>query len=107
MKRIGMLIGIRPEKVEEYKALHVKVWPEVLAILKQYQVSNYSIFLKDNWLFGYLEYHGENYKEDMKKLAENEITQRWWKLTEPCQIPLASRKSGEWWAEMESVFYMS
>ena len=30
MKRIGMTIGIRPDKIDEYKKLHANVWPEVL-----------------------------------------------------------------------------
>lgn len=30
MKRYGSIIGVRPEKLEEYKKLHAAVWPEVL-----------------------------------------------------------------------------
>ena len=106
MKRYGMLIALNPEKIEEYKRLHVAVWPEVLNVLQQNHVKNYSIFLKDNLLFGYLEYHGNNYEKDMKKVADAEITQRWWGLTAPCQEPLPTREEGEWWALMEEVFHM-
>ena len=31
MKRMGMVIGIRPERIAEYKRTHAAVWPEVLA----------------------------------------------------------------------------
>ena len=31
MKRMAMILGIRPEGIEEYKELHAAVWPEVLA----------------------------------------------------------------------------
>ena len=30
MQRYGMLIKVKPEKLEEYKRLHAAVWPEVL-----------------------------------------------------------------------------
>ena len=28
MKRYGSIIGVKPEKLEEYKKLHVAVWPD-------------------------------------------------------------------------------
>lgn len=31
MKRIGMVIGIKPEHIAEYKRTYAAVWPEVLA----------------------------------------------------------------------------
>ena len=33
MKRYGMLIQLKPEKVAEYTELYKAVWPDVLAIL--------------------------------------------------------------------------
>jgi L-rhamnose mutarotase len=101
-----MVTGIKPEKIDEYKRLHADVWPDVLAVLRAHHIRNYSIFLKDNTLFGYFEYHGSDLSEDMRRVAEREATQRWWKLTDPCQEPWPTRTSGEWWAEMEQVFHM-
>ena len=106
MKRYGMVIALKPEKITEYKRLHAAVWPEVLAVLKKHNVANYSIFLKDNLLFAYLEYHGTDYAADMQQVAAAAVTQRWWQLTEPCQQPLTTRAPGEWWAFMEEVFHM-
>jgi len=54
MKRIEITIGIRPEKIEEYKYLHANVWPEVLKNLKELNYRNYSIFLHNNILFNSL-----------------------------------------------------
>jgi L-rhamnose mutarotase len=31
--------------------------------------------------------------------------QKWWEICDPQQIPLATRKAGEWWAEMTEVFH--
>ena len=55
MQRFAMVIGIKPEKIKEYKELHANAWPGVLAALKKANVRNYSIYLKDTTLFGYLE----------------------------------------------------
>ncbi len=106
MKRIAMVIDVKPEKLEEYKRLHAAVWPEVQAALSRAHVRNYSIFLKGHTLFGYMEYHGSDFEADMAEVARDEATQRWWKLTDPCQEPWASRRAGEWWAHMDEVFHM-
>jgi L-rhamnose mutarotase len=106
VRRFGMIIRLKPDKVEEYKELHRNVWPEVLKTIKDCHIQNYTIFYKDGYLFSYYEYTGENYEEDMKKMAEDPITQKWWALCKPCQEPLKTRKEGEWWAEMEEVFHL-
>lgn len=106
MKRYGMVIKVKPEKLEEYKKLHQNVWPGVLKTIKECNIRNYSIFYKDGYLFSYFEYVGDNYEEDMKKMAQDPVTQEWWKLCKPCQEPLETRKEGEWWAEMEEVFHV-
>jgi len=106
LKRYGMVIKVKPEKLEEYKKLHQNVWPGVLKTIKECNIRNYSIFYKDGYLFSYFEYVGDNYEEDMKKMAQDPVTQEWWKLCKPCQEPLETRKEGEWWAEMEEVFHV-
>jgi L-rhamnose mutarotase len=108
MQRMGMVIGIKPEKIAEYKALHAAVWPAVLAKLKEANVSNYSIFLREpeHLLFGYWEYHGEDFEADMAMIAADPETQRWWAFCGPCQLPLTSRAPGEHWAMMDCVFHM-
>lgn len=106
MKRYGMIIGIKPEKTEEYKKLHAAVWPDVLQKITECNIQNYSIYLKDNILFGYFEYVGNNFNDDMEKMAADSITQKWWNVCKPCQIPLKTREEGEWWANMEEVFHL-
>lgn len=108
MQRMGMVIGIAADKIEEYKALHAAVWPGVLRRLGDANVRNYTIFLREpeNLLFGYWEYHGHDFDADMRFIAEDPETQRWWTFCGPCQVPLASRAAGEHWAMMENVFHM-
>ncbi|WP_415154861.1 L-rhamnose mutarotase [Maritalea sp.] len=107
MQRMGMVIGIRPEFIEKYKALHADVWPEILQSLSECNVTNYSIFLREpeNLLFGYWEYVGDDFAADMKYMADMPITQEWWDVCIPCQKALETRAEGEWWAMMEEVFY--
>jgi len=106
--RMGMVIGLKAEKIAEYKALHADPWPEMNAALTDAHIRNYSIFLKEpeNLLFGYWEYAGDDFEADMAVLGAREITRRWLALTDLCQQPLASAGKGEWWSFMESVFHL-
>ena len=77
MKRYGMVIGVKPGEIEEYKKLHAAVWPDVLKMIKNCNIRNYSIYLKDNQLFSYFEYTGDDFKADMEKMAADPGTQKW------------------------------
>lgn len=103
--RVGQVIKVAPERVEEYKALHRAVWPKVLSMIGECNIRNFTIFLRDGYLFGYYEYVGDSYNEDMAKMARDPETRRWWGLTERCQRPIESAAPGEWWAPMEEVFH--
>jgi L-rhamnose mutarotase len=105
MERYGMVINVKPEKIEEYKKLHAAVWPDVLKRITESNIRNYSIYLKDNTLFSYFEYVGIDFEGDMKKMAADPTTQKWWDVCMPCQVPLESKEEGEWWANMEEVFH--
>ena len=105
MKRYGMVIKVRPEKLEEYKKLHSRVWPEVLDMIKKCNIHNYSIYHRDGYLFSYFEYEGQDFQADMQKMAADPMTQKWWDVCKPLQEPLDTRAEGQWWADMEEVFH--
>jgi L-rhamnose mutarotase len=107
MRRIAQIIQLKPEAIDEYKKIHAEVWPGVLATIAACHIKNYSIFLREpeNLLFAYFEYHGDDLKGDMAKMAADETTQRWWKITDPMQTPLETAAEGEWWAPAEEVFH--
>ena len=67
MQRMGIVLGLKPEKVDEYVRLHAAVWPDVLAMISACNIRNYSIYLKqpENLLFSYFEYHGTDFAADM------------------------------------------
>jgi len=108
MKRMGFVLGIRPEAIAEYKRLHADVWPGVLAMIARCNIRNYSIYLREpeNLLFASFEYHGEDFAADSAIMAADPETQRWWAICGPMQVPLESRGEGEWWAPMEEVFHV-
>ena len=108
MKRMGMMIGLDSAQAAEYRRLHADVWPDVLAQLSRSNVRNYTIFWNEAeaTLFGYWEYHGTDFDADMKKMADDPTTQKWWAICGPMQRPLESRAEGEHWADMQEVFHM-
>lgn len=106
MQRYGSVIKIKTEKLEEYKNYHADIWPEVLDMIRECNIRNYSIYYKDGYLFSYFEYHGSDYQADIEKMAADPKTQEWWAIVKPMQEPLETRKEGEWWAGMEEVFHM-
>ena len=105
MTRYGMVIGVRPERLEDYRRLHAAVWPDVLKTIAECNIRNYTIFYRDGMLFSYFEYHGEDFQADMARMAADPTTQRWWDACKPCQVPLDDREPGEWWAGMVEVFH--
>lgn len=88
---------------DEYRKRHGEIWPELVRLLKEEGVGNYSIFLDEetNTLFAYQEQTGENSSQD---LGKTEIVQKWWKYmsdimeTNPDNSPVT--------VPLEQVFYM-
>ena len=109
MRRFGQLIELRPGAREAYVKYHAAVWPGVLQTIAACQIRNYSIFLREAagtvTLFAYFEYLGSDFEADMRKMAADPITQEWWAIMEPLQLPLPDRRPGEWWTRMEEVFH--
>jgi len=107
VKRVGMVIGIKPEKIAEYKALHADSNPGVRDLLSKYHMRNFTIFMHKfddgkYYEFGYYEYDGNNYEADMAALAAEPRTKEWLKICDPIQIPFQGQAS---WSQMERVYY--
>lgn len=107
VKRVGMVIGIKPEQLEFYRELHGADSSGVRDLLVKYNIRNFSIFLQrlDDgkcYLFAYYDYVGDDYAADMAKLDAEPRNIAWLKMTGPCQIPLEGQLS---WAMMEELFY--
>jgi L-rhamnose mutarotase len=106
-RRFGQVLGLRPERLEEYKRHHARIWPEIADAIRAAGIRNYSIFHHDGQLFAYLEYAGPESEFDarMRELARAPRMREWWDLMEPMQIPRPDREQGTWWTNMEEVFH--
>lgn len=110
IQRYGSVIMVKPEMLEIYKRLHADPWPGVLNKIRECNIRNYSIYMKEiepgKWyLFSYFEYIGADFDADMAKMAADPVTQEWWKNTDPCQMRIPNHGDKEWWASMEEVFH--
>jgi L-rhamnose mutarotase len=105
MKRYGQILHVRPECRDEYVRQHAAVWPGVLAQIRRSHIRNYSIFLRDGILFAYFEYVGDDFAADMRAMAADPETRRWWALMEPMQQKWVSASAEEWWTNMTEVFH--
>jgi L-rhamnose mutarotase len=111
VQRFGWVTGVKPEKIEYYKKLHADAWPAVTRMIKTCHIRNYSIYLGELepgkfYLFTYLEYTGDDFAADMKKMAADPETQRWWRETDPCQQPPATKKEPGIWMDLRRVFFL-
>jgi L-rhamnose mutarotase len=106
VKRVGMVVGLKPETIEEYKRLHADDEPGVRDLLSRYNMRNFSIFLQEidgKWYeFGYYEYTGDDFEGDMARLAKEPRNIEWLKLCDPMQLPLPG---ADGWTEMERVYF--
>lgn len=106
IRRFGQVVQLKPVGREEYVRLHADVWPGVKEMIRECGLRNYSIYIKDNLLFAYFEYVGQDYQVDMQKIAAHEDTQRWWSVVKPLMKPLKSAGPDEFWANMEEIFHL-
>lgn len=112
VQRIGQSIRLRREYVDEYIKIHQEVWPGVLKRIAASNIHDYSIFYdkESSILFSTFKYTGTDFDADMKAMAQDEETQKWWKVTDKMQESLnegaKSSVDGGWWRVLDEVFYV-
>jgi L-rhamnose mutarotase len=76
MERVCFLLRVRPDRLNEYKARHREVWPEMLDALRETGWRNYSLFLReDGLLVGYVEC--DDCEASLDAMEEREVNARW------------------------------
>ena len=76
MQRVCFQLQVRPERIEEYKARHATVWPDMVRALQASGWHNYSLFLRpDGLLIGYFE--TPSLEDAQRKMAATEVNARW------------------------------
>jgi len=108
VKRVGMVVKVKPDKLEQYKQLHSDSNEGVRDLLCKYNMRNFSIFLvqlaDSNWYeFGYYEYWGDDLEADMKALDSEPRNQEWLELCDPMQEGILQGQTG--WKNMDRIYY--
>ena len=77
MERIAFRMQLDPGQADAYRARHDAIWPELVELLREAGVSDYSIFLdpETHALFAVLRRTDDH---RMERLPEHEIMRRWW-----------------------------
>jgi L-rhamnose mutarotase len=105
MERVCFLLKVKPDRIEEYKARHAAVWPEMLEALRETGWRNYSLFLRDDGLLvGYLE--TPDFERARREMAAREVNQRWQREMAPFFEQLEGRRPDEGLLRLEEVFHL-
>lgn len=104
MQKYAFKMRLNPGTKAEYRKRHDEIWPELVTLLKEAGVSDYSIHLDEetNTLFGVL-WRADDHKMD--DLPAHPVMQKWWAHmadimeTDPNNAPVA--------IPLETVFHMA
>jgi L-rhamnose mutarotase len=96
VKRVGQVVVLRPDRIEDYERLHSAPWPAVIKAIHNANIRNYTIYRHGTRLFASFEYVGDDYVRDMAAMAADPVVQAWWTHTEAMQQALPDRESGSW-----------
>jgi L-rhamnose mutarotase len=110
VRRFGQVIGLKPGKQLIYNMLHAHPWKPINKMIKECNIQNYSIYETELdgklYLFSYFEYTGNDFDADTARMAKDQVTQAWWKLTDPCQIRLPGTPEGAQWKQIPEVYHL-
>ena len=107
MKRIGFLLKVREDRIDEYVKHHEAVWPEMLDALHRTGWHNYSLFLReDGLLFGYFE-TPESFQTALDGMAQEEINTRWQEVMAPYFEGIGGAHADEAMLELKEVFHLA
>jgi L-rhamnose mutarotase len=83
MTRVGFVLQVRPDRLDDYRAAHAAVWTDMLDALSRNGWHNYSLFLRDDGtLFGYVEVDG-TFEAALAGMAEEDVNARWQEAMAP------------------------
>jgi L-rhamnose mutarotase len=92
------VIGIKPERIAEYKKTHAAVWPEVLAKISDCNMRNYNFPPRGREPpVRLLRVSRRGLGGGRSQDGGRPSTQEWWAIPNPMQA-LDSRNEGDWWA---------
>jgi len=76
VRRVCFQLQLDPQRLDEYRARHREVWPEMLDALRSAGWRNYSLFVRgDGLLIGYLE--TDDFDAAQEAMARTQVNDRW------------------------------
>jgi L-rhamnose mutarotase len=105
MKRVGFLLKVKEDMLDEYKKRHEAVWPEMLDALRRTGWHNYSLFLReDGLLFGYFEAE-DSFQASLDGMDKEEINAKWQEYMAPF-FKGTGDHADKMMVELEEVFHL-
>ena len=105
MKRVCFLLQVKHDRLDEYKARHRTVWPDMLEALSRAGWHNYSLFLRDDGLLiGYVE--TPDFDRALSLMASTEVNARWQAEMAEFFEGIPGRKADEQMAPIPEVFHL-
>lgn len=105
MQRIGFVLKVKQEMLEEYKGTHKNVWPEMQQALRNAGWTNYTLFARDDGtLFGYLE--TEDFAQSLAAMDGLEVNTRWQASMAPYFEALNDKRPDEALLTLEEIFHL-
>lgn len=111
MPRVGFLLKVKPDKIEEYKERHRTIWPEMVAALRAAGWRNYSIFAReDGLIFAYFE-TPLSLQAAQEQMRASPVYARWQESMAPLLEPLHGgqddpARPARTLVELEEVFHL-
>ena len=105
MQRVGFMLKVKQEKMEEFKKRHENIWPEMLEALSEAGWHNYSLFMtEEGVLFGYVE--TPDFDQALAKMAETDVNTRWQDFMAPYFENIGGKHADDNMVPLERVFYL-
>ncbi|HEY2932896.1 MAG TPA: L-rhamnose mutarotase [Acidobacteriota bacterium] len=106
LHRICFCLQVKRNRLEEYKARHAAVWPEMLEALSRAGWHNYSLFLRDDGLLvGYLE--TADFNRALQLMAAAEVNRKWQAEMAEFFDGMPGRKADEQMEPIPEIFHLT
>lgn len=105
MERYAWKARILPGKTEEYIKRHNEIWPELVDLLKQAGIQNYSIWNVGDELFGYYECQ-KGIEFSSKTQAESPVVTKWNEYMKDVMVMDIDSETGAQ-PLLQEVFYLA
>ena len=103
--RICFLLRIKPDRIDEYRGRHARVWPELQTALRETGWKNYSLFVRsDGMLVGYLE--AEDFAKCCAAMKQRSVNARWQVEMKPFFDGLGNGGADDHMTPLEEVFHL-